>query len=62
MQIPDAIRARMGQAGTGERAREEGIAIAQEALLATRDLVQGVYIMPPFGRVDAAIKVLEVLS
>jgi homocysteine S-methyltransferase len=61
MQIPDAVRARMAEAGSGEKARETGIAVAQEALLATRDLVQGVYIMPPFGRVDSAIKVLEVL-
>jgi homocysteine S-methyltransferase len=61
MQIPDDVRARMREAGSGERARAEGIAIAQEALLATRHLVQGAYIMPPFGRIDSALKVLEVL-
>jgi len=61
MQIPDPIRQRMQQAGSGEQARDEGIAIAQEALLATRHLVQGVYIMPPFGRVDSAVRVLEAL-
>jgi homocysteine S-methyltransferase len=61
MQIPERIRSRMRQAGSGESAREEGIAIAREALLACRPLAQGVYIMPPFGRVDAAIKVLEAL-
>jgi homocysteine S-methyltransferase len=61
MQIPDAIRARMAEAGSGEKAREAGIAVAQEALIATRNMVEGVYIMPPFGRVDSAIKVLEAL-
>jgi homocysteine S-methyltransferase len=61
MQIPEAIRARMRKAGSGEQARAEGIAIAQEALRATRHLVEGVYIMPPFGRIDSALRVLEVL-
>jgi methionine synthase / methylenetetrahydrofolate reductase(NADPH) len=61
MQIPERIRERMRRAGSGDAAREEGIAIAQEALAACKPLVQGVYIMPPFGRVDAAIKVLEAL-
>ncbi len=61
MQIPESIRQRMRAAGSGEHARAEGIAIAQEALIAARPMVQGVYIMPPFGRIDAVIKVLEVL-
>jgi homocysteine S-methyltransferase len=61
MQIPEHIRERMRRAGSGEAAREEGIKIAQEALLAARPLVQGVYIMPPFGRIEGALKVLEVL-
>jgi methionine synthase / methylenetetrahydrofolate reductase(NADPH) len=61
MQIPEATRERMRRAGSAESAREEGIAIAQEALQAVRHLVQGVYIMPPFGRVESAIKVLEAL-
>jgi methionine synthase / methylenetetrahydrofolate reductase(NADPH) len=61
MQIPEAIRERMRKTETAEAAREEGIAIAREALLAARPMVQGVYIMPPFGRVEAALKVLEAL-
>jgi 5,10-methylenetetrahydrofolate reductase len=61
MQIPDPVRERMRKANSGEKAREEGIAIAREALLATRHLVQGVYIMPPFGRIESAIRVLEAL-
>jgi methionine synthase I (cobalamin-dependent)/5,10-methylenetetrahydrofolate reductase len=61
MQIPEPIRARMREAGSGDKARAEGISIAQEALVACRDLVQGVYVMPPFGRVESAIRVLEAL-
>ena len=61
MQIPDAIRERMRKADKGDKARREGIAIAREALSATRELVQGVYVMPPFGRVESALRVLEVL-
>jgi homocysteine S-methyltransferase len=61
MQIPEPIRERMRQASSSEAAREEGIAIAQEALQAARPLAQGVYIMPPFGRIEAALRVLEVL-
>jgi 5,10-methylenetetrahydrofolate reductase len=59
MQIPDAIRQRMRVASEKEGGAEEGVAIAQEALAATRPMVQGVYIMPPFGRIDAALRVLE---
>jgi methionine synthase / methylenetetrahydrofolate reductase(NADPH) len=61
MQIPEPVRERMRRAGSGEAAREEGIKIAQEALTAARPLVQGVYIMPPFGRVEGALRVLEAL-
>jgi len=59
MQIPETIRQRMRVASEKEGGAEEGIAIAQEALAATRPMVQGVYIMPPFGRIDAALRVLE---
>jgi hypothetical protein len=34
------------------------VAIAAEALAALRGRVQGVYIMPPFGRVELALEVL----
>ncbi len=61
MSIPDDIRERMRKAGSGERAQLEGVAIAQEATLAARELGQGVYIMPPFNKVDLAVRVIEVL-
>lgn len=59
MQVPAEIRKRMRQADTKEAARNEGITIAKEALKETRHMVEGVYIMPPFGRVDAALQVLK---
>jgi homocysteine S-methyltransferase len=61
MTIPEDIRERMRVAGSGEDAQAEGVRIAQEALLAVRDLVQGAYVMPPFNKVDLAVRVIEVL-
>jgi len=62
MSVPDDIRERMRQAGSGESAQAEGVRIAQEALLAARDLVQGAYVMPPFNKVELAVRVVEVLQ
>jgi homocysteine S-methyltransferase len=61
MIIPEDTRERMRKAGSGEKAQAEGVAIAQEATLAAREMGQGVYIMPPFNKVDLAIRVTEVL-
>jgi len=44
-----------------EGAQAEGVRIAQEACSPLRDLVQGAYVMPPFNKVDLAVRVLEVL-
>ncbi len=60
MAIPADIRARMAKAGAGAEGRAEGLRIAQEALAAVKHKVAGVYIMPPFNRVESAIAVLEV--
>jgi homocysteine S-methyltransferase len=62
MRIPDDIRERMRKAGSGEKAQAEGVSIAQEATLAAREKAQGVYIMPPFNKVDLAVRVIEVLE
>ena len=59
MVIPEATRERMRKAGSGPVAQEEGVRIAQEATLVARGLAQGVYIMPPFNRVDLALRVAE---
>jgi homocysteine S-methyltransferase len=60
--IPEAVRARMKSAGGGATARAEGVKIAQEALLGLRERIQGAYIMPPFGRYQMAIDLLECLG
>ena len=62
MGIPAEYRRRMAAVGAGPAARAEGIAIAQEALGAVQHRVAGTYIMPPFNRVDAALKVLEAVK
>lgn len=54
-------RMRRAQEVSPERAREEGIAIAQEIVLRIKDKVQGIQISPPFGRYEAVLNVLEVL-
>jgi homocysteine S-methyltransferase len=61
MSIPDDTRERMRKAGSGEKAQAEGVAIAQEAALAAREKADGVYIMPPFNKVELAVRVMEVL-
>jgi hypothetical protein len=47
---------------TGERARAEGVRIAQETLLSIRNLVQGVQIAAPFGRYAMPVEVAQVLG
>jgi homocysteine S-methyltransferase len=61
MSIPDKVRERMRLAGTGETARREGVRIAREALEAALQSprVRGTYVMPPFGRYEMALEVLD---
>lgn len=59
MLIPDDVRARMKSAGAGPLARKEGVAIAREMLQAARERVAGVYIMPPLGRFEMALEVID---
>ncbi|MDQ2715221.1 MAG: bifunctional homocysteine S-methyltransferase/methylenetetrahydrofolate reductase [Chloroflexota bacterium] len=57
--IPEAVRARMRNAG--EHAHEEGLRHAQELLTQTRSMIQGVYLMPSYGRYDIIGKLTEML-
>jgi homocysteine S-methyltransferase len=59
MSVPEPIRERMRKAGSGEEARREGVAIAREMLSRVRDRVAGAYIMPPLGRFELAVRVIE---
>jgi len=62
MQIPDEIRERMRKAPPGVEARKEGVKIAREMLFAVRDKVQGAYLMPPLGKYELALEVLDGLK
>jgi methionine synthase I (cobalamin-dependent)/5,10-methylenetetrahydrofolate reductase len=58
--IPDEVRARMRAAG--ERGHEEGQRLAQELLAQARSLVQGVYLMPSYGRYDVVSELTRMLQ
>jgi methionine synthase I (cobalamin-dependent) len=58
--IPDPIRTRIDAAG--EIAPKTGIAIAQELLLSLKGMVQGAYLIPPFGKYEMAAEVLDVIT
>jgi methionine synthase I (cobalamin-dependent)/5,10-methylenetetrahydrofolate reductase len=57
MSIPENLRARIERAG--ESAPAEGARIAAELLRSLRGVVQGAYIMPPFGRYDLAAEIID---
>lgn len=57
--IPDNVRERMRLAG--EHGHEEGLHIAQELLLEARSLIQGVYLMPSYGRYDVVSALTRML-
>jgi homocysteine S-methyltransferase len=59
MRVPDEIRERMRKAGTGQAAREAGVAITREMLSQVKDRVAGAYIMPPFGRYGLAVDIIQ---
>ncbi|MCC7023057.1 MAG: bifunctional homocysteine S-methyltransferase/methylenetetrahydrofolate reductase [Thermomicrobiales bacterium] len=58
--LSDEARERMRRAGPD--GRREGVKMAQELLLELQPLVQGVYLMPSFGRYEVAAEVLEVVA
>lgn len=59
MSIPEPLRRRMEET---TEPQPEGVAIAQEILLALRPFAQGVYLMPAFGRYDLVANVMDVLN
>ncbi len=60
--VPDSILERMARVTTPEAAREEGIAIAREMVIAIREMTQGAQISAPQGRYSSAVDVLEALG
>ena len=64
VQVPPTVVERMRQAQEhgAAAARAEGVAIAIEMIEAVKDLVQGVQVSAPAGRVSAALEVLRGVS
>lgn len=60
--VPHEYMDRMRRADSAEKARAEGIAIAQEMAVRVRPMVRGVQLSAPFGRYDMAIGVAEALG
>jgi len=59
VRVPDQVLERMRRADSAEAAAAQGIAIARETVTAIRNMVQGVHIAAPGGRIDAALAVLD---
>ena len=60
--VPPEILERMRKCDTGEAALAEGVKIAQEMLEEVRPYVQGVQVSAPFGKIQHALEVFEVLK
>ncbi|MGH9435696.1 MAG: bifunctional homocysteine S-methyltransferase/methylenetetrahydrofolate reductase [Terriglobia bacterium] len=60
--VPQRILDRMRKADTGDKARAEGLRIAQELLLDVRSVAAGAQIAAPFGRYAMAAEVVEALG
>jgi homocysteine S-methyltransferase len=60
--VPEEFMQRMRRADSGEKARQEGVAIAREMVARVRPIVQGVQLSAPFGRYQLAIEVAEAIG
>jgi homocysteine S-methyltransferase len=59
MSVPADVRKRLRVAPSKQAAQQVGVDIAREALRQARNIVEGVYIMPPFHRFELVARVLE---
>jgi methionine synthase I (cobalamin-dependent)/5,10-methylenetetrahydrofolate reductase len=57
--VPERYMERMRSADTAGKARQEGVAIAREMAARVRQMVAGVQLSAPFGRVQMALEVAE---
>ena len=60
--VPDSVLERMRKTDTPEKARAEGIQIAQDILGRIQDMVQGVQVRGPFEQYETPVEVLSVLN
>jgi homocysteine S-methyltransferase len=59
IRVPDRLVERMRRAEQDGRALDEGLVIARELVEAVRPLANGLQIIPPMGRADLALTLLE---
>jgi homocysteine S-methyltransferase len=59
--VPDAVLVRMRKASDGgkEAMLAEGVKIAREMFVRVKQMVQGVQVSAPFGRVEVALEVFK---
>src|SRR5580698_9240270 len=62
VRVPPQFVERMARADNQEKAREEGVAIAQEMVVKVRSMVQGVQLSAPFGRYQLAVDVAQAVG
>lgn len=60
IRLPEEVRRRMHGA-SGEEGVRRGLAISRELVEAGRGRVDGFYLMPPFGKVDMALSLIEAI-
>lgn len=60
--VPEQFMERMRKADSAERARREGLSIAQEMIRRLRPMVQGIQLSAPFGRYELAIEAAEAIG
>ena len=60
--VPEHFIERMRHVDNAEKARQEGIAIAQEMVGRVRQMVAGIQLSAPFGRYSMAIEVAEAIG
>jgi methionine synthase I (cobalamin-dependent)/5,10-methylenetetrahydrofolate reductase len=60
--VPEEYAERLRAADSGEKARQEGIAIAREMVERIRPMVQGVQLSAPFGRIPMALEVAQAIG
>jgi homocysteine S-methyltransferase len=60
IQLPKDVRERM-RGKRGESGVRQGLDIARELVAAGRDRVDGFYLMPPFGKVDVALALIDTI-
>jgi homocysteine S-methyltransferase len=60
--VPEYFMDRMRRCDNADKAREEGVAIAQEMVRRVRAMVEGVQLSAPFGRYQMAIDVAQAIG